>query len=494
MSSLLRYCAFLIVSVLLFAGFGCTQKKLDDGKIPITTSSEEARGLFLQARDLQDKFLYHESRGVLEQAVVLDPDFALAYRDLAFAQSNAKHFFEYFNKACALTDKASEGERLWILGDKAGKNDDPIKQKECFLQLVKKYPKDERAHHVLAKYYFDQQEYDEAIAEFRKAIEIAPDFSPPYNLLGYANRGIENYPEAEKAFQKYIDLNPNDPNPYDSYAELLLKMGRFEESIQSYRKALAIKHDFTPSHMGITANWVYQGKHKEARSQLQEFLKIAKNDGQRRAAYFNKAVSYIDEGKFEEALTALNERYALAERISDTVAMARDIADIACILFEQGLYDDALSKYKTSIKLFLDSDLSDEIKRNAQRNFLYNESRIAMKKGDFDMAKAKCDSFFEQVMVAENSAQIRLSHELAGMIALEERDYDRALDEFQQGDQKHPYNLYRIALAYDGKGDHQKAEEFYTKAARFYPLLDHLVLNINYAFARPKAEKMLGGK
>ena len=49
-----------------------------------------------------------------------------------------------------------------------------------------------------------------------------------------------HYANAEKAFQKYIELIPKDPNPYDSYAELLLKMGRFEDSIAQYRKALEI--------------------------------------------------------------------------------------------------------------------------------------------------------------------------------------------------------------------------------------------------------------
>ena len=51
-------------------------------------------------------------------------------------------------------------------------------------------------------------------------------------------------PNAEAAFKKYIELIPNDPNPYDSYAELLLKMGKFDDSIAQYRKALAIDPNF----------------------------------------------------------------------------------------------------------------------------------------------------------------------------------------------------------------------------------------------------------
>jgi tetratricopeptide (TPR) repeat protein len=485
MWNIIRISAVLATCVLLVMGIGCT-KKVDDGKIPITTSSNEARELYLQARQLQDGFLFRESREILQQALAKDPDFALAYRDLAFAQPSNKAFFEYFDKARALVDKVSEGERLWILGNEAGVNGDPVKQGKYFLQLVEGYPKDERAHFVLGVYYFGQQEYGKAVAEFHKSTEIAPDFAPPYNMLGYANRAIENYDEAEKAFKKYTELNPDDPNPYDSYAELLLKMGRFEESIQSYKKALAVKPDFVPSYVGIAADLVYQGKYEEARGQMHKLLELAKDNGQRRTAYFNIAMSYIDEGKYDQALAAIENQYALAESIHDTGAMAGDIGIMAAILFAQSQYDSALEKYKTSLKLTMNSGLSDEIKGNAQRNFLYNEGRVALKKGDLITAKARSSLYGTQVGETGNVAQIRLAHELAGMIALEEKDYAKAVEEFLQGNQQNPYNLYRLAMAYKGQGNQQKAEEYCIKAARF-----HSLLNLNYAFARRKAEKTL---
>ena len=79
----------------------------------------------------------------------------------------------------------------------------------------------------------------------QKATEINPKFSPAYNSLGYAYRPLEKYAEAETAFKKYIELIPDDPNPYDSYAELLMKTGRFDESIAQYRKALSVDQHFT---------------------------------------------------------------------------------------------------------------------------------------------------------------------------------------------------------------------------------------------------------
>ena len=113
------------------------------------------------------------------------------------------------------------------------------KQKDELDQLVAAYPNDERAQFTLGNYYFGQQDWP----RHRALQEIDGNrshFSPTYNIFGYAYRQQGDYANAEQAFKKYIELIPNDPNPYDSYAELLLKMGRFDDSIAQYRKALSI--------------------------------------------------------------------------------------------------------------------------------------------------------------------------------------------------------------------------------------------------------------
>jgi len=74
------------------------------------------------------------------------------------------------------------------------------------------------------------------------------------------------------------------------------------------------------------------------------------------------------------------------------------------------------------------------------------------------------------------------------MIALEEKDYDKAIAELQQANQQNPYALYRQCLAYKGKGDSAKAAEFCRKAAEFNSLPQ-----MNLAFIRAKATKMSKG-
>jgi tetratricopeptide (TPR) repeat protein len=71
------------------------------------------------------------------------------------------------------------------------------------------------------------------------------------------------------------------------------------------------------------------------------------------------------------------------------------------------------------------------------------------------------------------------------MIALSEKDYDKAIAELNQANQQNPQNLYRLSQAYQGKGDSAKAKEFGAKAAAFNSLPQ-----LNYAFVRTKAQKM----
>lgn len=482
--NLTSYTLALPMIALLLAVIGCGAPK--GSKIPITTSSEEALDYYFQGRDLFDKLRGQESIQYFEKAVAADSNFAMAYLNLSFVQPTAKGFFEKLDKAVALAGRVSEGERLQILGFQAGINAYPMKQREYYRKLVAAYPTDERAHNLLGNHYFAQQEYALAIEEYEKAIEIAPDFSQPYNQLGYAYRFLGNYTEAEKAFKKYIELIPDDPNPFDSYAELLMKMGRYDASIEYYRKALSLNPNFVASHIGIATNLNFKGSHEDARKQLQKLFSMARNDGERRAAYFASAVSYVDEGKMDRALAELEKQYALAEAINDANAMTGDLVNIGNILYEWGKYDEAIAKYKEAVKLTKESDLPQEIKDNTELNFLYNAAIIAMKKKDFSAAKAKAEEYLRGVEAINNPNQIRLAHQLAGMIALEEKNYDRALEELRQANQQNPYNLYRMALAYEGKADKQKAKELYMKTVKFNALN-----NLNYAFIRNKAQQSL---
>ena len=456
-----------------------------DGKLPVTTSSAEAKAEFLKARDMAERLLAQDSIQHYDKAISLDPNFAYAELGRANSSPTAKEFFDHLKKAVSLADKASEGERLLILANQAGANGDVTKQKEYLDKLVAAYPKEERAHFNLGGYYFGQQDYTKAIESYKKATELAPNYSPAYNILGYAYRQNGDYANAEQAFKKYIELIPNDPNPYDSYAELLLKMGKFDESITQYRKALSINPNFPASHLGISADLVYMGKPDEAAAELQKITDKARSDGDHRLALFGQTVVDVDSGKWDKALADMDKQYAIAEKINDVAAMAGDLQNKGNILLEMGKYAEAKEQFDRLLKMTESSSLSQEIKDNTKLFHHYNLATVALGQKDYATAKAESEEFRKGAEASKNPAQVRQSHQLVGMIALAEKDYDKALAELQQTGQQNPQNFYRMCQAYQGKGDNAKAKEMCKKAAEFNSLPA-----LNYAFVRTKAQKM----
>jgi tetratricopeptide (TPR) repeat protein len=128
---------------------------------------------------------------------------------------------------------------------------------------------------------------------------------------------------------KYIDLLKDNPNPYDSYAELLMKMGKFESSIDYYRKALEIKSDFIPSIIGIASNLILLDKHEDACKELEHIETISTDPGILRTMHFAKAVAKVDSGDFEGAFKEIKENISIAKSLKDNLALG-EAATIIC--------------------------------------------------------------------------------------------------------------------------------------------------------------------
>lgn len=184
----------------------------------------------------------------------------------------------------------------------------------------------------------------------------------------------------------------------------------------------------------------------------------------------------------------MDKQYALGEKTNDLPAMTGDLQFKGNILLEMGKYDDAKALFDRLAKMTDESSLSQEIKDNATLFHHFNMARVAVGKKDLATAKTEAAEFERGALAKKNPAQARLAHGLNGLVALEEKDYDKALAELQQANQQNPYDLYRICLAHQGKGDSARAKEACTKAANFNPLPQ-----LNHAFIRTKAAKVAAG-
>ena len=485
MHSIFRIRGLAVAALTVAAAAGAAaQATAPAGKVPITTSSDEARALYLKGRDLAEKLRATDGRRLYAEAVAKDPDFALAHVGMANTAGTNKEFVDATLRAVALADKVSPGERLVIRGLEAGMKGEPGAVVANYKELVKLFPNDERALTLLGNTYFGRQEYDSAIAQFTRATAIDPSFSQPYNQLGYAYRFIEKYDDAERAFKKYIELIPGDPNPYDSYAELLMKMGRFDESIAMYEKALAIDRNFVASYVGIGNDHLAAGRSDDARKAFARLDSAARNTGERRQARFWMAASYVHDGATDKAIDEMKASYKLAEQEGDAGSMSGDLTQMGDILREAGRFDDAVARYREAQAVVDKAELPAEVKDATRRNTIFEEARVAAVRKDVAAARTKTAEYEKAIAARQRPFEVRQLHELRGLVALADGRPRDAAAELAQANQQDPRVLYLSALAWRGAGDQAKASAFAAKAAKFNGLA------FNYAFVRRPAAKV----
>ncbi|XZN90149.1 MAG: FkbM family methyltransferase [Microcoleus sp.] len=115
-----------------------------------------------------------------------------------------------------------------------GKLEDAIAAYRLAIELNPDYS---WSHHNLGEALAKVCQFEAAIAAFRRAIELKPDFSWSYHHLGDALAQQEQWEESVIAFRKAIELNPQHFGTYVGLGNCLSKMDRLDEAIAAYRRA-----------------------------------------------------------------------------------------------------------------------------------------------------------------------------------------------------------------------------------------------------------------
>ena len=75
-------------------------------------------------------------------------------------------------------------------------------------------------------------------------METNPSHKEAHNNKGIALEDLEKYEEAIAEFDRAIELEPRDENTYNNKGNALRELGRYEEAIAEYDKALEIYPDY----------------------------------------------------------------------------------------------------------------------------------------------------------------------------------------------------------------------------------------------------------
>ena len=96
---------------------------------------------------------------------------------------------------------------------------------------------------------------DEAIAHYRKALEIKPDYAEAHNNLGNALAGRGQVDEAIAHYRKALKIKPDYAEAHNNLGIALAGRGQVDEAIAQYRKALEIKPDYAEAHNNLGSPW-----------------------------------------------------------------------------------------------------------------------------------------------------------------------------------------------------------------------------------------------
>lgn len=443
---------------LLFAAFA-QAAFAQSGDMPLT-ASKEALALFKQGLEKAENL---EDPGTLfQQAVEKDPNFAFGY--LYVGQNNVE-FRKNLEKAVSLADKASPGEREWILAVMEQQNGNPIGRHAHLVKLMTLHPNDKRVHTEMGQYYQNIGDQMTALRHFTGSTKLDKKYAPAYNNIGYANMALGKHREAEAAFKTYISLIPNNPNPYDSYAELLMKTGKFDESIKQYNIALTKDPTFIASYRGMGNNYGYKGDHSKAREMYQLMFDKSTNDGNRDQALSSMMNSYIAEGNYAKALEVNERRIAIAEKAGD-VQTALNLRNLAGFInVESGDLDAAAKQYEIAAKLESDPSLPAAAAGNRRFNSGLNRARYLAARGEFDAARVELDSVRPHAAKTKNPNQERNLNLAAGYVELKQKNYAKANEYLAKANPNDPMVWYYRALASEGAGDGKTALDLYKRIA-----------------------------
>ena len=91
--------------------------------------------------------------------------------------------------------------------------------------------------------FFEQKQYEPAVAEFTQAIQANGKQPAYYENRGFAYLALAKAVEAWDDFSKAIELAPNDERAYIGRAQTVLLQKQYQEALADLDKAIQLKPD-----------------------------------------------------------------------------------------------------------------------------------------------------------------------------------------------------------------------------------------------------------
>lgn len=211
--------------------------------------------------------------------------------------------------------------------------------------LIKLSPKCATAYSKRGMTYLNRKEYERAIKDFDRALQLKSRNVDAYDGRGWAYYKLKEYPQAFQDFDRALELDPNYVDAHDGRGFVNFRLKEYQQAIQDFDRALELDPNYIQAYVG--RGMAYLGL-KDIEQGLADFIKareilptsifshwmaersgmilrgpdlgdaerweaIAAVDLQDSIAYVCRGVALWLGGKFEEALIELEQAIVLAD-------------------------------------------------------------------------------------------------------------------------------------------------------------------------------------
>ena len=227
-------------------------------------------------------------------------------------------------------------------------------------EAVDKFPKDKQLHQWYAYTFWGLNLYEEAIKEYKIALQLDPNFGPAHNMIAYSYANIEEFDKALEHWKIYASLFPEDANPIDSMGDILFTMGRLDESIAHYKKALEMQEGFYSPNWRLGYIYAFKEEYPEAFQWLDEYIESASSPNRKKQGQVLKEFLHGWLGQTESALRNIKEILKTAGEMENEEWVQRAYQMLGWIHLQRGEFEDSRKTLKDWFDMLLKDNLANK--------------------------------------------------------------------------------------------------------------------------------------
>ena len=319
-------------------------------------------------------------------------------------------------------------------------------------------PSNGKAYIQRGSAYCCKADYKHAITDLSKGITLEPDRAEAYNNRGAAYIKSQNYEKAIADFDKAISLDPNDADAYSNRGATCSTLQNYEKAITDFDKAISLDPNNAGAYVNRGRTYDLMGEHGAAIIELTRAINI---DPTNPDAFNNRGNAYRHNGEVDKAIA---DHYKALELKPDDADLCYNLGNE---YHDKGDYDNAIAYYSKAIDLKPDHENA-----HNNRGLLYGDM------GHYDKAIADLS---EAVHLSSSNPH---SYFNFAKVYSQKGDYDNAIAYYSKAiDLKPDFGdaYYNRANTYELKGMHKQAVADYSSDIRLNP--NHIAAYVNRGLA-----------